>query len=45
MQPEMTTASLGGKFSDQLLAIEQLAMIVPNECSIYVKEIQSRLAK
>ena len=37
-QPEMTTSTLGGVFSDQLLAIEQIARILPEDCSIYVKE-------
>ena len=37
-QPEMTTVSLGGKFSDQILAIERLAELLPNDYLIYVKE-------
>ena len=37
-QPEMTTSTLGGVFSDQLLAIEKLAIILPEDCSIYIKE-------
>jgi len=37
-QPEMTTASFGHRFSDQLLAIEQLADLCPDDYFIYVKE-------
>lgn len=38
MQPEMTTAILGGIYRDQLLAIEQLATILPEGVRILVKE-------
>lgn len=38
MQPEMTTAILGGIYRDQALAIEQLAAMLPEGVRILVKE-------
>ena len=38
MQPEMTTSSLGGRYRDQLLALERLAEMLPEGHRIYVKE-------
>jgi hypothetical protein len=38
LQPEMTTAILGGLYRDQALAIEHLAAMLPADTLIYVKE-------
>ena len=38
VQPEMTTDTLGGIYEDQLLAIERLNQLLPDDIYIYVKE-------
>lgn len=38
LQPEMTTSTLGKEYNDQILAVERVARIIPEDWYIYVKE-------
>ncbi|PIV73946.1 MAG: hypothetical protein COW55_10960 [Rhodobacteraceae bacterium CG17_big_fil_post_rev_8_21_14_2_50_65_11] len=44
-QPEMTTSSLGGRYRDQILALERLAEMLPEGHRIYVKENPKQTGK
>ena len=45
MQPDMTTSFFGGRYSDQILAIEWLVKIIPNDCIVYVQEDPNQTGK
>lgn len=38
MQPELTTTAIGGLYEDQILALERISKLIPDDWVIYAKE-------